>query len=265
MATNRKKVDTWYFNLQDLLDKQVMRRIEPDEEDEDAPFVLPKDRKQVPTGETITHVGERKIEVDLFLEKKTEDNKTPPHALDDVKFIAKCRNSDYKVDIEIEGTDIEAVRAAVWAELDARFEIKWHDYYKVYLDNSRIYIGRGEGMDFYYDEVWKGITWEGKELLKEWSRGHDYHYKISPWPGKFTDRNGNVIACIPRNDMTEQALKEFGEKIAKMREVLKQYLKPEEIMATLTNMSGLKLLEASTEQVTAEEIDKHERKKTSSR
>lgn len=251
MATNRKKVDTWFFNLQDVLDKQVQRKPDPDAEDDE------------PVMETVQRMEERKIPVDLFMEKETEEVKTPPHPLEKVKFIAKCYRSEYKLDIEIEGTDIEAVRAAVWAEMDARFEIKWHDYYKVYLDQSRIYIGLGEGMDFYYDEVWKGITWEGKELLKEWSRNRDDYYKISPWPGRFTDRNGNVIACIPRNDMTEQALKDFGEKIAKMREVLKKYLTPEAIMATLSNMSGLRLLEASTDQVTAEEQDKHERKKTS--
>jgi hypothetical protein len=38
---------------------------------------------------------------------------------------------------------------------------------------------------------------------------------------------------------------------------------PEAIMGTLANMSGLKLLEASTDQSTAEEKDKNERKKTS--
>lgn len=252
MATNRKKVDTWYFNLQDVLDKQVQKKPDPDAEDDEPQF------------ETVQRMEERKIAVELFLEKETEEAKTPPHPLEKVKFIAKCREPQYKLDIEIEGTEIESLRAAVWAEMDARFEIKWHEYYKVYLDRSRIYVGQGEGFDFYFDEVWKGITWEGKELLKEWSRSRDEHYKITPWPGKFTDRNGNVIACIPRNDMTEAALKEFAGKIEKMREVLKQYLTPESIMATLTNMSGLKLLEASTEQVTAEEQDKHERKKTSS-
>lgn len=250
MATNRKKVDTWYFNLQDVLDRQIQKKHDPDAEDGDEPQF-----------ETVQHVAERKIAVELYLEKETEEVKTPPHPLKNVKFIAKCRESQYKIDLEIEGTDIEAVRSAVWAEMDARFEIKWHKYYKVYLDRSQIYIGRGDGFDFYFDEVWKGITWEGKELLKEFSQSRDEHYKISPWPGKFTDRNGNIIACIPRNDMTEAALNDFASKIEKMRGVLRQYLSPETIMSTLINMSGLKLLEASTDQVTAEEKDKHERKK----
>ena len=63
--------------------------------------------------------------------------------------------------------------------------------------------------------------------------------------------------------MTEKALKEFAAKIAKMRDLLKTFMTPEAIMGTLTNMSGLKLLEASTDQSTAEEKDKNERKKTS--
>lgn len=255
MGTSRKKVDTWYFNLEDVLDKQIQRKKVNPKADED--------EDESPEMETVQRMEERKIAVDLFMEKETEEAKTPPHPLEKVKFIAKCYERQYNLNLEIDGTDIEAVRAAVWAEMDKRFEIKWHEYYKVYLEPARIYIGRGEGFDFYYDEVWKGITWEGRELLREWSRGNDYHYKISPWPGRFTDRNGNVIACIPRNDMTEEALKEFAAKITKMREVLKHYLTPEAIMATLSNMSGLKLLEASTEQVAAEEQDKHERKKTS--
>ena len=255
MAKNRKKVDVWYFNLEDVLNKQVPRKPGPDDEANEG---------DEPIMDTVQRMEERKIAVDLFMEKETEEVKTPPHPLEAVKFIAKCRDSKYKINIEIEGTDIEAVRAAVWAEMDERFEIKWHDYYKVYLDNSRIFIGQGEGLDFYFDETWKGITWEGKELLKEWNRGnYSEHYKISPWPGKFKDRNGNIIACIPRNDMTEQALKDFAAKIAKMRELLKTYMTPEAIMGTLTNMSGLKLLEASTEQKTAEETDKNERQKTS--
>lgn len=235
-----------------MLNRQVQRKPDPDADEGDEPIT-----------ETVQRMEERKIAVDLFLEKVTEDAKTPPHPLEKVTFVAVCREPKYKLNIEIEGTEIESIRAAVWAEMDERFEIKWHDYYKVYLDNARIYVGQGEGLDFYFDETWKGITWEGKELLKEWSRGYDSHYKITPWPGTFKDRNDNTIACIPRNDMTEAALKEFAAKIAKMRELLKTFMTPEAIMGTLTNMSGLKLLEASTDQTTAEETDKNERKKTS--
>lgn len=262
MGTNRKKVDTWWFSVDDVMEKQIQVRLtklksDLDDEAED-------DAQPPPVFETVNRMEERKIAVELFLEKETNEGRLPPHPLDKVKFIARCHErKTYGLYFDIEGTEIESVRAQAWSLLDERFEIKWHEYYKVYLNPARIYVGQGEGLDFYFDEVWKGITWEGKELLKEWSRSHDSHYKISPWPGKFMDRNGDVIACIPRNDMTEAALKEFAAKIAKMREVLKKFLTPETIMATLTSMSGLKLLEASTEQVTAEEIDKNERKKTS--
>lgn len=257
MGTNRKKVDTWYFSVDDVMAKQIQSRakVSGDEDEDEAPKM-----------ETVQVMQERKIAVDLFMEKETEEVRTPPHPLEKVKFIAKCRIKEYNLNIEIEGTDIESIRAAVWSELDSRFEISWHDYYKVHLDASSIYTGVGDGLSFYYDTVWKGITWEGKELLKQWSRNRssDSYYDIRPWPGRFSDRNGNVIACIPRNDMTEKALEEFKGKIGKMRELLKQYLTPENIMATLTGVSNLKLLEASAEQLTAEEKDKHERAQTSS-
>jgi hypothetical protein len=257
MGTSKKKVDTWYFSVDDVMENQIMARkqaLAEAEDDSDA---------EVPTGETYRSMEERKIAIELYLEKETDEGKLPPHPLEKVSFTASCHEREkYGLYFDVTGTDIAALRALVWNLMDERFEIKWHDYFKVYLTASSVYTGVGEGLVFSYDTVWKGITWEGKELLKEWSHSRNEHYKISPWPGKFTDRNGIAIACIPRNDVTEAALEEFRGKIATMRNILKTYMTPENIMATLTGMSGLKLLEASTEQLSAEETDKYERTKT---
>lgn len=261
MGSSKKKIDTWYYSVDDVLAQEIVKRQPPRDPNEDEDET---DEAEEET-ETVQRIGERKIAVEVYILKETEeDDKTPPYTLNKVEFMVQCRHEELNLKISVEGTDIAALRAEVWNRLDARFEIKWHDYYIVRLVPARIYEGTGEGLEFSYDTVEKGITWEGKELLKQWKhtyRGGDY--RITVWPGRFTDRGGEVVACIPRNDMTEKALVEFAGKIVKMRDALKNYLKPEYIMHTLTGIAGLKLLEASNEQAAAEEQDKHERKKTS--
>ena len=162
----------------------------------------------------------------------------------------------------IEGPDIQLLRSETWSRMDKRFEIEWFEYYLVTICPTRIYDGQGEGLELNYKSVWKGITWEGKELLRECDRFSDYRYKIRPWPGKFTSRDGTITACIPENEMTKSALEEFCKKLVLVREALEKLVTPEAIMHTLTNISGLKLLQASNDQVAEEEKVKHERATT---
>jgi hypothetical protein len=253
MATHEKKVDTWWFNLQDLLDKQVQKHPGSEAEEGEEP-------------ETISRVDERKIPVEVFMAKEMDEAKTPPHPVDKVWFVVKCKQSQYKVNFTIEGPDITCLKDQAWSLLDERFEIEWFEYYLVTISPARIYEGQGDGLELSYKSVWKGITWEGKVLLKEYHRGRDYddNYRIKPWPGKFTERDGTVIACIPENDMTKSALDEFCKKIVMVREALEKMVTPEAIMHTLTNISGLKLLQAANDQVAQEEQTKNERQKENS-
>lgn len=234
------------------MDKQVQRK--PKEEDEE----------DAPETETVSRVEERKIPVEVYLCKEMDEVKTPPHPVDKVWFEVQCRfKKEYGIEFTIDGPDIACLKDEAWSRLDKRFEIKWFEYYLVNICPARIYEGQGEGLELSYTSVWKGITWEGRELLKEYRRGRDYddNYRISPWPGKFVRRNGDIQACIPENEMTKTALEEFCAKIAKVREALEAMVTPEVIMATLTNISGLKLLQASNDQVAAEQQTKNERQK----
>ena len=255
MPEHKKKVDTWWFNLQDLMDRQVQKPPDPGDQDEEA--------DSTPETATVKSVEERKIPVEVYMVKKMDENKTPPHSVDDVWFRVECNHKQqYGVQFFIEGPDIQLLRAEAWSRLDERFEIEWFEYYLVTVSPARIYDGQGEGLELAYKSVWKGITWEGKELLRECDRLSDYRYKIRPWPGKFTSRDGTITACIPENKITKSALEEFCSKLEKVREALEAMVTPERIMATLTGISGLKLLQASNDQVADEAKVKHERAKT---
>ena len=241
----RKKVDEWWYSVDAVMEQQI-----------------PKDRED-PEGEqtTVNHMGEKKVKVDIYLEKDTEEDRTPPHTLKAVEFVALCKECG----ISMTGTDIECLRRAVWEKLDKKFEIQWFDYYKVDIIQSHIHGGDGTGFDFYWDEVWKGITYDGKELLREWKRwSRDGElYRISAWPGKFHRRDSrHVVACIPKNDMTLAGLTDFKNRLDLLREKLQEMIKPEEIMNTLANLSGMNLLPQSTAQVDEEQKLKEEKAAT---
>lgn len=217
-----KLVDTWFYDVKDLSvpaddDRDV---------DEDAPPLPPKPPKVI----------NKKVEVKVFLEKKTADENEPPYALREVNFIVRCKEPKFDFD----GTDIECLRLAAWAELDTAFEIKWENYYLVKVEPVRIFEGSGSGVSFSYDFVYRGTTWNGKLLMKHYAyRGQQ---KISPWPGRFTDKSGTIMACIPASDTNRSALEEFGRRVDKLREMMRDTLRPEQIMQTLANLSALKLL-----------------------
>ena len=175
------------------------------------------------------------------MEKKTVDEGQPPYALQEVSFEVTSVEPKFK----FVGTDIECLRRAAWGALDERFKIKWESYFLVEVVPARIYSGFGTGLEFTYDWVYKGTTWDNKELLKQHTfRGED---KITPWPGRFTNKNGKTVACIPATDENQEALREFGKRIDKLRDLIRDTLKPEVIMQTLQNLAGLALLPQSTE------------------
>ena len=240
-----KKVDEWWYSVDAVMDKQV-----------------PKDCEE-PDGEqdTVKRLEEKKVKVEVFLDKESEEDKTPPHTLKKVEFLVTCA----ELKLSMSGTDIELLRQAVWAELDKKFEIPWFEYYKVDIVPNAIYGEDGTGFDFYWDSVWKGITYDGQSLLREyvkWSRNGDT-YRITAWPGKFTNRAGHVVACIPKNEVTQKALLDFKARLELLRDKLKAILTPEAIMQTLTNLSGMALLPASTGQLSAEDAAIAEKKASS--
>jgi hypothetical protein len=170
------------------------------------------------------------------MEKKTAEAGGPPYALTEVNFLVTCDDPKFK----FQGTDIEELRYAAWDKLDDKYKINWENYYLVQVQPERIYEGLGSGLSMSYKHVYKGTTWDGKELMKEsaW-RGEP---KISAWPGRFTDNAGRAIACIPDTKENTRALEEFAKRIDTLRGLIRDTLKPEMIMQTLQNLSGLALL-----------------------
>jgi hypothetical protein len=212
-------VATWHYEYKGIPQDEVAE--DPEE-----------DRKPSPK-----KVKGIKVEVELRLHKKFADSADPPLAVREVWFTLTCKNPK----ISFEGSDIEALRVAMWDRLDKQFEVKWEDYYLVQIRPENAYTGIGTGFVFFYSTVYKGTAWDGTLLLREWDR---YQSKeiIKPWPGEFTDKNEKVIACIPATKENREALEEFRKRIDLLREKLADYLRPDIIEQTLLQMSRLRLL-----------------------
>lgn len=207
-----KLIDTWIYEYQGVE--------EPPAEDADIDAVRRMYAKGI------------KVEVKLFLNKKFKESIKPPLETKEVWFSVKCEKPEFL----LSGSDIEALRAAMWEKLDAHFAVKWERYFKVRLGPSYTHCG----MSFEYDHIEKGTAWDGSLLLREYEfrSGH----VIRPWPGEFRDGNGKVMACIPATEENEAALKEFANRIRELRERLADFLRPEVIMQTLADLSAIALL-----------------------
>ena len=190
-----------------------------------------------PEGETRKTVESKKVEVELRLIKKFSDSAQPPLATKEASLTVVCKEAD----IKLTGTDVEALRVAMWAKLDKRYEVKWERYYLVRIEPATSYEGISNGLTFSYDWVEKGIAWDGTLLLKERPRFSNGD-RISPWPGTFKDKNGKVMACIPETEANTKALREFRDRIDALRERLAAFLKPDVILNTLAELSTNKLL-----------------------
>lgn len=187
-------------------------------------------------------VRDKKVKVSVRLLKTTQTTDKPPHATSSVSLEAECRELGFK----IEGTDVEALRRAVWARLDKAYEIRWSAWYLIHVQKPyMVGSGSGSGVVVSWDIVSKGVAWDGTELLREWNN-HRRHgeelYKVSPWPGAFRDKGGRVEACIPVNDRNTAALEEFAAKIDQLRKLMAEFLSPQNIEATLANLAGVAFL-----------------------
>jgi hypothetical protein len=202
-----KLIDTWYYEYEG---------IEETHEDESSQHVKPK-----------------KVAIEVRILKKFE-GEAPPLATKSVIFTVSGENFKHA------GTDIELLRLAMWADLDAKFAVKWEDYFLVRIDHSHPYQGQGTGMHFSYETVEKGTAWDGTLLLRQrdWARD----LVIKPWPGEFTDKHGNVMACIIDSPENRKSLEEFSSRIDGIRDRLAEFLKPSEIMKTFASMNGSFLL-----------------------
>jgi hypothetical protein len=188
-------------------------------------------------------VRQRSVEVEVFLEKRMDESDEPPHPVAEVSFAVVCKEKG--ADFRLVGTDIEALRKAAWGQLDARFKVAWEEWFLVKVDPVSYIQGTGEGIEFSYANVWRGVAHDGTLLLREYDRYNSSSvWKISPWPGEFKNKNGRVIACIPATKANRKALEEFAEGVKALRARLADFLAPDKIERTLANLSGINLLPA---------------------
>jgi hypothetical protein len=212
----------WIYDVKDLEVIEAVRPAVEENEDEPAP------KKRIIT---------KKVQVKVGLEKKTNDKGEAPYALDEVKFCVWCDEPKF----EFHGTDIECLRQAAWEQLDKKYEIKWESYFLVTVNHATDYGGGfSTGLTFSYNDVKKGTTHDGKELLKQFGwRGEQ---EIKPWPGRFEDKGGRAIACIPDTEANKTALEEFCERINLLRNAIRDTIRPENIVKTLMHMASLSIL-----------------------
>lgn len=223
--TPGKLIDSWIYEVKDItLEKKGYNGDAGDDATDEEKYPIVKER-----------IVNRKVTIEVKMEKVLEVSDAPPHPLDRVKLYLTCK----ELDIKLEGTDLEALRAAMWAKLDERFAIKWERYYLVEVGRESIHRGTGTGMTVSYDDVYKGTTHDGKLLMRRWAYREE---KIEPWPGRFKSDRGKVIACIEATEANRLALEEFCKRMDLLREKLSDFLKPENIAQTLANLHTLRLL-----------------------
>ena len=211
-----KVIDSWVYKVKDV-ELEQLEHVPEEERREGAPPKIARER-----------VVNRIVNVEIRMEKTTVQSEEPPHPLDTVKLYAVCK----ELHIGIEGTDVELLRSVMWSMLDARFEIKWARYFLVKVDKQRVYSGTGTALAVSYDDIYRGVTHDGKLLMKIWKHGSTY--KIEKWPGEFKQADGNVLACILATQANEDALREFVRRTDLLREKMQEFLRPDKIGTGVT-------------------------------
>lgn len=222
-----KLVDTWYYEYSGIPAHQS----DDPEEDQKSPKVQPI-----------------KVAIKLYLHKEFTGDE-PPLSTKEVHFTVQCDNPKFA----IAGSDIEALRAAMWEHLDEHYAVTWEKWYLVEIRYNGPYEGIGSGLTFGYKDVERGVAYDGSVLLRERKWGMRQEV-ISPWPGEFRDKRGDVIACIPATPQNSKAMKEFAARIDVLREKLVELVRPEQIMKTIATLSGIPLLPPIPEEVEDEKL-----------
>lgn len=180
-------------------------------------------------------VKDQVLDIEVRMLEKTADESLP-RTVNAVEFKLVCK----ALDISLVGSDIEVLRAAMWAKLEKAHEIKWEEWYLVQVAGAQSFKGSFEvGFALSQDTIWRGVAKDGTELMREFERGRTYGpWRYKPWPGVYQDKGGHVIACIPATEVNKRALDEFRERIYALQERISDLVKPEVILDTLANLAG---------------------------
>ena len=186
-------------------------------------------------------VVEKIVPVEIRLQKEFDTAESgSQRPVKSLRFSMSCENPKFAV----AGSDIDALRLAVWDYLDKAFAVKWDSYLLVTIRPALIYHGRGTGFEVCRNHVQKGTAHDGTLLIREHRYGNR-GFEIKPWPGAFKDKDGKLTACIPATAENEKALNEFEVMIDALRDRLSEFFRPEQIQQTLANLCNLKMLGSS--------------------
>lgn len=223
-------VDTWTWKYKGVEDglSDHLRGEAFDPEGSDGDMVQSEDRRGQLVQDRIV-----KIEVRLL---KTFKDEQVPRTVQAVEFSVQCP----ELGIGLIGSDIEALRVALWAQLEKEHEIKWEEWYLVQIAGASAHVGDLEvGFALSQNTIYRGTAKDGTVLMREFERGRVFGpWRYRPWPGAYQDKGGHVIACIPATQENSIALNEFRERIRELQRRLSDLVRPREIMRTLANLAA---------------------------
>ncbi|MEJ6003840.1 hypothetical protein [Paucibacter soli] len=185
-----------------------------------------------------TLVKEKVVPIEVRLLKQMNEGELP-RTEKSVEFLLSCP----ELDIRMVGSDIEALRKALWSKLEKTHEITWERWYLVQIAPTVSYSGDIEtGFSLSQNTIYRGVAHDGSILMREFDRGRTFGpWRYKPWPGIYRTEGGKVIACIPATEQNEAAMDEFRARIRELQRMLGELVKPETIMQTLANLSGIGL------------------------
>lgn len=183
-------------------------------------------------------VKEKLIDIEVRMLEQLKDEMLP-RTVNSVEFKLICR----ELGITLIGPDIEALRTAMWAKLEKAHEIKWETWYLVQVSSARAFAGDMEvGFALSQNTVYRGVARDGTVLMREYDRSRTFGpWRYRVWPAAYEDKGGRVIACIPATEANRAALDEFRDRIRALQKLIADMVKPEEIVQTLANLSGIGL------------------------
>ncbi|MBG6083086.1 hypothetical protein [Rubrivivax gelatinosus] len=224
-------IDTWYWKYQGV-DSDLSAHLKGEERDlEDDGNGPRQDRRP-------QLVKEQVVKIEVRLLKELADEQVP-RTVRAVEFAVVCP----ALGIRLQGTDIEALRVALWSKLESIHAIRWERWYLVQISPASSYVGDIEtGFCLSESTIYRGVARDGTALMRERPRGRNYaEWRYGLWPGEYQDRNGHVMACIPATEANERSLEEFRARIRELRCRLSELVRPEVILQTLANLSGVGL------------------------
>jgi len=214
------KIDTLYYDAEQVVGS---------ERDEEG---LERDR-----------VIQKKVTIDLYMTKafETDTTKPTPAATRDIAFKLHCQETGD----ETYGTDISVMMKDIRSKLDVRFRIEWKPWFLVRIDPTRIYDGIGSGLALSWEDIHRGVAYDGSVLMRRYNRHAEIfsnRWIVKTWPENFIER-GRMIAAIEATEENRLLLENAKDQVDVLRSRLVELLGPQLIMETLQALaSGRSLL-----------------------